>query len=116
MPSWILTPRASIQLQVKRFLWISLSLRFLLTGLLKMPIPAGANMGGPSTVDKCKLPPLSALEYVLIQPLVKMGAMMGGSKQEGYPVLLVLGRLIYSAVGVIIGFIFGMLTLWRRTL
>jgi hypothetical protein len=50
-----------------------------------MPIPAGANMGGPSTVDKCKSPSLSTLECVLIQPLVKMGAMMGGSKQEGTP-------------------------------
>lgn len=47
--------------------------------LFKMPIPAGANMGGPSTVDKCTFGDFSKLREMLIRNVVKMGAMMGGS-------------------------------------
>lgn len=48
-----------------------------------MPVPAGPNMGGPSTVDKRKLRirlsiPLPRI-WLTFFPAVKMGAMMGGS-------------------------------------
>jgi hypothetical protein len=42
-------------------------------------------MGGPSTVDKRMFFHWGVLKNLLIRPVVKMGAMMGGSKQELAP-------------------------------
>ncbi len=54
-----------------------------------MPVPVGGGMAGPSAFDKCKFLPFWKTEEAgekfvegqkLTRSIVKMGAMMGGSK------------------------------------
>lgn len=59
-----------------------------------MPVPVGPNMGGPSTTDKCKFEEehqTHVYTHLLTIYTVKMGAMMGGSKNTIQRILLHLG-------------------------
>lgn len=54
--------------------------------ILKMPVPVGGGMAGPSAFDKCRfLLERSCGMANLTSPIVKMGAMMGGSKSTTLP-------------------------------
>lgn len=80
-----------------------------------MPVPVGANLGGPSTIDKRMSDNLWKLkglyhwgkQRLIIINTVKMGAMMGGSKLDWAQWSIYNCSDIHIAVGTIIGFIFG---------
>lgn len=83
-PSRIPEALEELQLQILRCALSIPTTQFNNSNTIKMPVSAGANLGGPSAFDKrrCNFGNAAYIRMLIRSITVKMGAMMGSSKWQ----------------------------------